>query len=93
MGTGKRKANTSNALSHEKVLSNINELINVIKACCTTTSEADKSTATDISLDSVTLVSLLLVQYVSPDVMYNGLPWPEEEFSKVSFCIFSDTLF
>lgn len=74
-------------MPHEKVVANINELINVIKACCTTTSEVDKSTATDISLESVTLVSLLLVQYVSPDVMYNGLPWPEEEFSKVSSAI------
>lgn len=75
-------------MPEEKVLANINELIKVIKACCTTTSEGDKSTATDISLDSITLVSLLLVQYVSPDVMYNGLPWPEEEFSKVSPIIF-----
>ena len=38
----------------------------------------------DLSLDSVTLASLLLVQFVSPDVMYNGLPWPDEEFSKVT---------
>lgn len=35
-------------------------------------------------LDSMTWLSLLLVQFVSPDVMYNGLPWPEEEFSKVT---------
>lgn len=87
VGMGKRKANTSHSLPPEKVLANINELINVIKACCTTTAEGDKSTATDISLESVTLVSLLLVQYVSPDVMYNGLPWPEEEFSKVGIVI------
>jgi len=26
---------------------------------------------------------LLLVELVSPDVMYNGLPWPDEEFTKV----------
>jgi hypothetical protein len=36
-----------------------------------------------VSLDSVTAVSLLLVELISPDVMYNGLPWPEEEFCKV----------
>lgn len=29
------------------------------------------------------MVSLLLVELVSPDVMYNGLPWPDEEFTKV----------
>jgi len=31
------------------------------------------------------MVSLLLVELVSPDVMYNGLPWPDEEFTKVLF--------
>ena len=29
-------------------------------------------------------MALLLVDLVSPDVMYNGLPWPEEEFAKVT---------
>lgn len=54
--------------------------MDVIKACCLNSPEGDK-----MSLESVTQVSLLLVQFVSPDVMYNGLPWPEEEFSKVSY--------
>lgn len=30
------------------------------------------------------MVSLLLVELVSTDVMYNGLPFPDEEFSKVT---------
>lgn len=34
-------------------------------------------------LDGMTCVSLLLVELVSPDVMYNGLPWPDEDFTKV----------
>ena len=29
-------------------------------------------------------LALLLVEMVSPDIMYNGLPWPEEEFIKVT---------
>ena len=29
-------------------------------------------------------LALLLVDLVSPDVMYNGLPWPEEEFTRVT---------
>lgn len=33
------------------------------------------------------MVSLLLVELVSPDVMYNGLPWPDEEFTKVILII------
>lgn len=42
-----------------------------------------EQSAAPVSLDSVTAVSLLLVELISPDVMYNGLPWPEEEFCKV----------
>ena len=32
----------------------------------------------------MTQLSLLLVEIVSPDVMFNGLPWPDEEFTKVN---------
>jgi len=37
----------------------------------------------DVSVEAMRKVALLLVEIVSPDVMFNGLPWPEEEFSKV----------
>lgn len=46
--------------------------------------ETDVMKISTISLESLSIVSLLLVHFVSPDVMYNGLPWPEEEFSKVT---------
>lgn len=36
------------------------------------------------SVDGFSSVSLLLVELVSTDVMYNGLPWPDEEFTKVT---------
>ena len=29
-------------------------------------------------------LSLMLVEMISPDIMYNGLPWPDEEFIKVT---------
>ena len=29
-------------------------------------------------------LALMLVEIISPDIMYNGLPWPEEEFIKVT---------
>jgi len=29
-------------------------------------------------------LALMLVEIISPDIMYNGLPWPEEEFMKVT---------
>ncbi|KAJ6637430.1 Integrator complex subunit 5 [Pseudolycoriella hygida] len=36
------------------------------------------------TIDGFSTVSLLLVEMVSTDVMYNGLPWPDEDFSKVT---------
>ncbi|KAF7279142.1 hypothetical protein GWI33_007556 [Rhynchophorus ferrugineus] len=81
IGVGKRKATSQEAVQQEVVAHNTTELINALKACCALQEENKFS---EISLDSMTLLSLLLVQFVSPDVMYNGLPWPEEEFSKVT---------
>ncbi|XP_060525914.1 integrator complex subunit 5 [Cylas formicarius] len=81
IGKGKRKAVAAEEIHPDVVASNTYELINTIKACCALPEEKKY---TEISLDSMTLLSLLLVQFVSPDVMYNGLPWPEEEFSKVT---------
>lgn len=54
-----------------------NRLISAIVACC-----QDKDHQNTI--DGFSYVSLLLVELVSPDVMYNGLPWPEEEFTRVT---------
>lgn len=80
IGNGKRKSICHDDLPIDKVASNTSQLINAIKACCALSEE---NKYCDMSWDSMTLLSLLLVQFVSPDVMYNGLPWPEEEFSKV----------
>uniref|UniRef100_A0A182IPK9 Integrator complex subunit 5 C-terminal domain-containing protein n=1 Tax=Anopheles atroparvus TaxID=41427 RepID=A0A182IPK9_ANOAO len=55
-----------------------NQLLNAIVACC---QDVQDHQAT---IDGFSYVSLLLVELVSPDVMYNGLPWPEEEFTKVT---------
>lgn len=54
----------------------------MIKSCCLGPSDSQKEM--EVLQDNIIQVSLLLVQYISPDVMYNGLPWPEEEFSKVT---------
>lgn len=36
------------------------------------------------TVDGYSTLSLLLVELISTDVMYNGLPWPDEEFTKVT---------
>lgn len=77
IGTGKRKLAPSNALPAEVIAANTSELIDAIKSCCSSNEEVETKFSS-VSLDSVNLLSLMLVQFVSPDVMYNGLPWPEE---------------
>uniref|UniRef100_A0A182N4L2 Integrator complex subunit 5 C-terminal domain-containing protein n=1 Tax=Anopheles dirus TaxID=7168 RepID=A0A182N4L2_9DIPT len=56
-----------------------NRLLNAIVACCQDAHHDHQAT-----IDGFSYVSLLLVELVSPDVMYNGLPWPEEEFTRVT---------
>lgn len=82
IGKGKKKPPAVNSLGPEEIAINTQELIKTLRACCSLHPEAENKFV-NVSLESVTQVSLQLVQFVSPDVMYNGLPWPEEEFSKV----------
>ncbi|KAK9510932.1 hypothetical protein O3M35_005604 [Rhynocoris fuscipes] len=77
IGSGKRKANPSCPIPYNKVIHNKELLLSVLEACCY------NETSQGI-LDSVISIALLLVELISPDVMYNGLPWPEEDFCKVT---------
>lgn len=54
-----------------------NIFLNAIEACCSDTDQL-------LKIDGYNFAALLLVEYLSTDVMYNGLPWPEEEFMKVT---------
>lgn len=64
---------TANELAAERK----QNFLDAISACC-----YDQERT--IQTEAFTTLSLLLVEFVSPDVMYNGLPWPEEEFQKVT---------
>ncbi|CAO1437093.1 unnamed protein product [Diamesa tonsa] len=55
-----------------------NIYLKALVACCH--DEKDHK----ITTEGFSQISLLLVELVSSDVMYNGLPWPTEEFSKVT---------
>lgn len=35
-------------------------------------------------MDGFTTVALLLIEFITPDVMYNGLAWPDEDFNKIT---------
>ncbi|XP_054269182.1 integrator complex subunit 5-like [Macrosteles quadrilineatus] len=76
IGYGLRLPPDQQSLPEAQVCSNTRLLMSVVVACCQDT--------TQVTLDSVTRLALLLVEMISPDVMYNGLPWPEEDFCKVT---------
>ncbi|KAJ8666827.1 hypothetical protein QAD02_008489 [Eretmocerus hayati] len=81
IGQGPRKLPPDNKLDKEIVNLNDTLLMDLIKACC---SNRDLQCPHPVDTDALTLLSLLLVELISPDVMYNGLPWPDEEFTKVT---------
>lgn len=82
IGSGLQDVLYKSKLSPEKIKSNTQHLMSAIRSCCL-------SDSNNVSLDAVTNIALLLVQLISPDVMFNGLPWPEEDFCKVG--IFQST--
>lgn len=81
IGQGLRMLPPDNNVDKELIKLNETLLMDVIKACC---SERDTAAQHPVDTDAMTLVSLLLVELISPDVMYNGLPWPDEDFTKVT---------
>ncbi|CRK88235.1 CLUMA_CG002016, isoform A [Clunio marinus] len=60
-----------------------NIFLKAIVACCI---NEDNSTITNNnkSLEGFCLLSHILVELVTTDVMYNGIAWPEEEFTRVT---------
>lgn len=80
IGHGPRRPPPENTIDREVISLNKILLVDAIKACCSNR----ESERYPVNLDALTMVSLLLVELVSPDVMYNGLPWPDEEFTKVT---------
>ncbi|XP_043477683.1 integrator complex subunit 5 [Leptopilina heterotoma] len=82
IGQGPRKPPPENNIDKEIITLNSTLLMDVIKACCS--NHDPNNRRYPVNSDTLTMVSLLLVELVSPDVMYNGLPWPDEEFTKVT---------
>jgi integrator complex subunit 5 len=76
IGSGLREKYIRAKLSDERIKLNTQHLMNAVYSCCLQSSNG-------VFLDAVINIALLLVQLISPDVMFNGLPWPEEEFCKV----------
>lgn len=71
-GLRKRKAEQLGMEPNEEI---VNFYLKAITICCI---DAEKPN----SSEGFTAMSLFLVEFISTDVMYNGLPFPDEEFAK-----------
>lgn len=79
IGYGLRSQADQCSLPEAEVRCNTRLLVAVVTACCQDNGQP--------SMDAITSLALLLVEMLSPDVMYNGLPWPEEDFCKVCWTV------
>lgn len=88
IGSGLRTLNIENTTSPVLIQRNIQLFLDAVRSCCVSSAILDPSTMEPgmptLSLDTVISVSLLLVELISPDVMYNGLPWPDEDGCKAT---------
>ncbi|KAG1668416.1 Integrator complex subunit 5 [Nymphon striatum] len=80
IGNGKRVVKDEVKPDDMTILQNKQHILRVIRNCCIS-SKYKRETP---NIDSMSKLSLLLVELISPDVMFNGLPWPDEEFLKVT---------
>jgi len=75
IGDGKRVEALANTVSEEQALVNRECVCGLMVRLCRTPSGPEEGSKR---------LALILVELISPDIMYNGIPWPEEEFIKVT---------
>lgn len=76
IGAGARGAPPQHPVSEDQAEINRRTVAGVIMRLCEGTGEPQGEGAKQLAL--------MMVEIISPDIMYNGLPWPEEEFMKVT---------
>merc|ERR1719242_414091 len=90
IGEGKRPRMEHNKLPQETVDANILIFVSLLFKLChhhlnlMFSNSKERDEAREKSKDATKQLSLLLVDLVSPDIMYNGLPWPDEDFTGVT---------
>jgi len=72
------------ATSQSQCVQNTQLFIDAIVATYSHNEDPDCGVNVNNVINDMCSLSLMLVEFVSPDVMYNGLPWPDEEFTKVT---------
>lgn len=88
IGSGLRAPRRQPAFPEDETLFNKQIVLDVIACCCRPSwrfplDEPSNSNPQSL-IPGMKIVALLMVELISPDVMFNGLPWPDEEFLKVT---------
>uniref|UniRef100_A0A023GBS5 Integrator complex subunit 5 C-terminal domain-containing protein n=1 Tax=Amblyomma triste TaxID=251400 RepID=A0A023GBS5_AMBTT len=81
IGSGLRSVDPPPAIARQEVALNKQLLLEAITACCALRNDRPSRTP---PVAGMKVVALLLVEMISSDVMFNGLPWPDEDFLKVT---------
>lgn len=88
IGSGLRKISTVIQPEKDIILLNKQVILDIILVCCKPSWRFpldDISSSNSQSLiPGMKIVALLMVELISPDVMFNGLPWPDEDYLKVT---------
>ncbi|CAN7975226.1 unnamed protein product [Ixodes persulcatus] len=86
IGSGLRSVVPPPAIAAEEVVLNKQLLLETLTACCALPWVNDQPAPVPRTspVAGMKIVALLLVEMVSSDVMFNGLPWPDEDFLKVT---------
>ena len=90
IGQGKRLQLQSSKHPPETIESNSLTFVSLLFKLCHyhlnlgPSNNRERDQAREKSKDATKQLSLLMVDLISPDIMYNGLPWPEEEFTRVT---------
>jgi len=76
IGAGARTGGGDHTVTQDQAEVNRRTVAGVVMRLCEGTGDQPGEGAKQLAL--------MLVEMISPDIMYNGLPWPEEEFMKVT---------
>ncbi|GFQ95479.1 integrator complex subunit 5 [Trichonephila clavata] len=88
IGSGLRITKTTPRHEKDLVLLNKQVILDIIQACCRASWRFPLDDAPSNNnhslIPGMKIVALLMVELISPDVMFNGLPWPDEDYLKVT---------
>ncbi|XP_013776240.1 integrator complex subunit 5-like [Limulus polyphemus] len=85
IGNGLRALERIELLPDSEILLNKQLFLQLIHSCCSPYKlDSTEKSVKSYKQGGMKIVALLTVELVSPDIMFNGLPWPDEDTQKVT---------